>query len=159
MLAEEVAVDAATCCANSHRLFRIAQHSCSFEYLLTPRQQSNRNTEKNTRKLLHMAGHPSTSQCIFQEGMKTPGRLQQQLAHTTCCQDDPYYYRLLLYYRSACQVLTCPRKNICPGIQSPRSSPINFCLSLTPRSTRSQPGRRRIRKGERRWSRPSNKIF
>ena len=42
VLVAEVAVAAATCCTNSHRLFRIAQHSCSFEYLFTPRQQSNR---------------------------------------------------------------------------------------------------------------------
>ena len=34
-------------------------------------------TSKSTRKLLHMAGHPSTSQCIFQEDLEIPGRLQQ----------------------------------------------------------------------------------
>ena len=47
VLAAEVAVAAATCCANSHRLFGISQHSCSFEYLLTPRQQAKRTYIKN----------------------------------------------------------------------------------------------------------------
>ena len=71
MLAAEVAVAAATCCANSHCLFRIAQHSCSFEYLFTPRQQSNRTYIKKYPQIVaHMAGHPSTSQCIFQEDLE-----------------------------------------------------------------------------------------
>ena len=33
-------------------------------------------TSKSTRKLLHMAAHPSTSQCIFQD-LEIPGRPQQ----------------------------------------------------------------------------------
>ena len=43
----EVTVAAATCRANSHRLSGIAQHSCSFEYLLTPRQRAIRTYIKN----------------------------------------------------------------------------------------------------------------
>ena len=66
----EGAVAATKCCANSHRSFRLGSpnttapiHSCSFEYLLTPRQRANRTCVKNkcTRKLLRMAGHLSVS--------------------------------------------------------------------------------------------------
>ena len=76
VLAAEVAVAAATCCANSHRLFRIAQHSCSFEYLFTPRQQSKRTFIK---KYPHIVAHGRSpiDQCIFQENLEIPGRRQQ----------------------------------------------------------------------------------
>ena len=78
------------------------------------------------------------------------------LVHTPYCQEDLCYYRLLLSHRFARQALTRPRINICRGIQNPKSSPI-LDFSLAPRSTRSRPGRERIRKGEGCWSRPPNK--
>ena len=64
MLAAEVAV-AATCCANSHRLFGITQHS-SFDYL-TPRQQANRTSRYVPANAY---GQSPIGQCIFQEDLE-----------------------------------------------------------------------------------------
>ena len=46
-VATELSVAAATCSANSHRLFGITQHGSSFEYLLTLRQRANLTYVKN----------------------------------------------------------------------------------------------------------------
>ena len=54
------------------------------------------------------------------------------LAQTACCQEDTYYYTLLLCHRLVRHALTRPRKNICPGIQILKSSPVLGCVSYPP---------------------------
>ena len=68
--------------------------------------------------MLHMAGHPSTSQCIFQEDLEIPGRLQQHqitIIYLSCPYSSsitnayfPYIFPMLLHPDQLhCSITAC----------------------------------------------------
>ena len=57
--------------------FKLLYFAASSIYLHQQDSSQIAHTSKSTRKCLHMVGHPSTSQCIFQEDLEIPGRPQQ----------------------------------------------------------------------------------
>ena len=69
VLAAEVAVAAEACCASSHRLFGITQHSCSFGIYLHQASRQIAHTSKMYPQII-AHGRSPIGQRIFQEDVE-----------------------------------------------------------------------------------------